>query len=333
MRKLVTIDQVVDIRPIPDADFIEMAQVRNWQCVVKKSDNLKPGDLCVYAEIDSLFPLEPRWEFLNKNGVKSVEIEGTVYTGYRLRTMKLRGQIAQGLALPLSFFTENLPTEIGADITELLRVVKWEMPVGNCIGNSRPKGNFPAFIPKTDEERIQNIKLKNLVGKIWNGYEKLDGTSATYYNWEGEVGMCSRNWDLKVEPGSVYYDMLKKYDIENTLPDGYAIQCEIVGPGIQKNRQGFVDKQLRLFRVFDIAKQCFIPYDNLLWLNTIPKVYLIHSNLVTTEFNTIEDYFMLLECLAPNQEGIVFYTYDPSLPFGKDSFKIINNAYLLKNKD
>ncbi|MCH8618212.1 hypothetical protein [Undibacterium sp. TS12] len=90
MRELVTIRQVSSIKPIVGADAIECASVDGWSVVVKKNE-FKPGDACVYIEIDSFLPLQDeRFAFLAKNKTSCNDREGT-----RLRTVKLRGQISQ----------------------------------------------------------------------------------------------------------------------------------------------------------------------------------------------------------------------------------------------
>lgn len=325
MRKLVTIDKIVDIQPIPDADNIEMVRVRNWQCVTQKTNNFKVGDLCVYFEIDSLLPMEPRWEFLGKEGTRKVEIEGVTHEGYRIRTMKFRGQIAQGLVMPFSFFEEELPTKIGIDITNLLKVVKWERPLFEGMGTMNPYGNFPYFLTKTDEERIQNIPLSNLTG-VYDGFEKLDGTSSTYFNYDGRLGCCCKEWELKTDCDNIYTMILKKYKMADIIPYGIAIQGEIVGPGIQSNRQGFKDKEFRLFRVFDIKEQMYIDYHKEKLFPTLQRVPWV-CQINTTHFTDIAEYLKLATDLEKKQEGLVFYKYSPELPYGKNSFKVLNNNY------
>ena len=326
IRKIVTVDRIVDIKPIPTADFIEMVQVRNWKCVAKKGE-FEVGDLCVYAEIDSLFPMEPRYEFLAKNGIKSVEIDGETYRGYRIRTQTFLGQIDQGLALPFSFFKEDLPTEIGTDITEMLGVVKWDLPLYTGMGVMNQFGVFPYFIPKTDEQRIQNINISKINGKSWRGFEKYDGTSATYFKYQGEFGVCCHEWQLKDDTHNLYNDMALRYKLRDVIPEGIAIQGEIVGPGVQGNKQKFNGKRFFLFHVFNIEKQCYIDWYTDGMFYELDRVPLKHA-IVDTDM-TIEDYLSLSSGLGKNSEGIVWSRFSPELNFGKESFKVINNDYLL----
>lgn len=319
-RKLATIDRITNIQPIENADFIEMVQVRNWQCVARKGE-FQLGDLCVYAEIDSVFPDEPRWDFLKSK---------------RIRTIKLRGQISQGIALPFSLFEETLPTEIGTDVSELLGITKFELPLPHFgLGNTKPKGNFPYFIPKTDEERVQNIPLHKIQGMEWFGFEKIDGTSATYFNYNGKKGICSRNLELKMgeaEDNNVYVKMNNKYSILDIIPDGFAVQGEIAGPGIQGNRKKLKELTFFMFHMFDINKQCYVDWYTEGMFYEFDRVPLINI-FDTTGFINIKQYLDIAEGLGSNVEGIVFSRFDETKPFGKESFKIINNNYLLKNKE
>jgi len=104
-RKLATIRKVNEIKPIEGADMIELAIVDGWQCVVKKGE-FKPGDPGVYFEIDSYLPIEERYEFLRKSSYKKIpdQLQGQRAEGFRLKTVKLRGQISQGLMLPPGYF-------------------------------------------------------------------------------------------------------------------------------------------------------------------------------------------------------------------------------------
>lgn len=153
MRKLATIRRISELNPIPKADAIEVATVDGWKAVVKKGD-FKVGDLAIYLEVDSWVPYELA-PFLSKdkepkeyNGVK----------GERLRTIKLRGQLSQGLLLPIDVAYDEDPPDYdhvfleGDDVTELLGIQKWERPVPAQLAGLM-KGSFPSFIPKTDQER------------------------------------------------------------------------------------------------------------------------------------------------------------------------------------
>src|ERR1700704_851436 len=101
-RKLASIRKIASVDPIEGADNIELVHVDGWQCISKKGD-FKPGDLCVYFEIDSFLPIRPQFEFLRKSSYKKMGDK----EGFRLKTIRLRGKLSQGLALNISTFIEN----------------------------------------------------------------------------------------------------------------------------------------------------------------------------------------------------------------------------------
>lgn len=119
MRKLASIQRIWKIEPIEGADRIELAHVLGWQCVVNKGQ-FQPMDIAVYFEIDSFLPVRDVFEFMRSSSYKKTDIMGE---GFRLRTMRFRGQISQGLLLPVSQFPE-IPknADVGDDVTELLGV-------------------------------------------------------------------------------------------------------------------------------------------------------------------------------------------------------------------
>ena len=119
MRKLASIQRIWKIEPIEGADRIELAHVLGWQCVVNKGQ-FQPMDIGVYFEIDSFLPIRPEFEFMRATSYKKSDVMGE---GFKLRTMRFRGEISQGLLLPLSQFPQiPAETEIGTDVTELLGV-------------------------------------------------------------------------------------------------------------------------------------------------------------------------------------------------------------------
>ena len=202
MRKLATIQKIAEIKAIPDADRIVAYRVNGWW-IVDQKDKYKVDDLVVYCEIDSWIPNDIA-PFLSK-GKEPREFNGV--KGEKLRTIKLKKQISQGLILPLSIIP-NIPEaelyfdkegNIGSDVSELLGIQKWEAPVPAQLAGQM-KGNFPSRIPKTDQERVQNIpaiiEASYNTGRTFEVTEKLEGSSMTCYlltNDEGklEFGVCS----------------------------------------------------------------------------------------------------------------------------------------------
>ena len=106
MRKLATIQKIKEILPIEGADAIELAIVNGWKVVVGKNVEHKEGDYVIYCEIDSFLPIKEEFEFLRKSSYKKMA-DGT--EGFRLRTIKLRGQVSQGLIIPINVQLNSLP--------------------------------------------------------------------------------------------------------------------------------------------------------------------------------------------------------------------------------
>lgn len=203
-RKLASIQTITSLKPIEGADSIEVAQILGWHVVVKKGD-FQVNDQVVYCEIDSIMPDRPEFEFLKPRGM-------------RVRTIRLKGQISQGICFPLSILPPDFEPVEDTDCTDVLEVLKYEVPIpANLRGTI--KGNFPSFIPKTDETRIQ--VLQPLLDKYKDTYcyitEKLDGSSATFYIKDGEFGVCSRNIDLLEDADNTFWKVARALDIENKL--------------------------------------------------------------------------------------------------------------------
>lgn len=332
-RKLASVRQVANIVPIDGADFIEMVQIDGWECVAKKGE-FKVNDKCVYFEIDSFLPVREEFEFLRKNCYKKLM---TGEEGFRVRTVKLRKQVSQGLAMPLSLLGLDTSLELDTDVTEILQVIKYELPMWDQVPQ-HAKGKFPDFITKTDQERIQNIWGK--ITSLNETYEvslKLDGSSMTVYHKDGYVGVCSRNLDLKMDMGGKFVDTAVKLGLPGALASygkNIAIQGELMGPAIQKNRENFSEYKFFVFDVFDIDKQTYLlPKERLAVLDSL-DVKLDHvpvrvNNLDFNQFNTIKDVLEYVDVPSINNpiaEGFVFKsTINPS-----NSFKVINNKYLLK---
>lgn len=336
MARVVRIDS---INPIEGADQIEVAQIGGWKVVVKKGE-YTAGSLAVYCEIDSWIPhsIAP---FLTKPGQfpKAYnEVEGQ-----RLRTVKLRGQISQGLLLPMSVRGSDglvvgaLFTE-GDDVTEFLGVQKWEPPQEFRAANA--KGSFPYFIPKTDQERIQNLSRSlekwNAENHQWQVTEKIDGSSMTVFYKDGEVGVCSRNLELKDDGTSTFWETAKSEGLVEkliALGKNIALQGELIGGQIQGNAYKVDKFQFHLYDIFDIdAQQYLTPKDaegTALQLN-IRHVPVLEQ--FTTFGVRMEDLITYAEGKSvvgakPEREGLVF----KSLNEPETSFKVISNKWLLKN--
>lgn len=367
-RKLASIRRIANIEPIEGADRIVKATVDGWSLVTQKDNGFKVGDLVVYFEIDSVLPECEKFEFLRERCYVPAErsVNGA---GFRLKTIKLKGTVSQGLILPISTLADpsedypggwdfikagktehfedhvKIPFEIitilpedGDDLTELLGVVKYERPLPAQL-QGLVKGSFPSFIHKTDQERIQNC-YKYLKHKwndhLWEVTMKLDGSSFTaYYNKEtDEFGVCSRNMNLKETEDNAFWQVARKYDLENKMREygvSIAIQGELVGPGVQGNKEGLAELDMYVFDVFNINDQ---KYETRGWrLLIVDYLGLKHVPTVESAFLaseiSLEDLIAMADGPSLNaklREGLVFKSLnDPNV-----SFKAISNKWLLK---
>lgn len=341
MRKLVTIRQISDITPIPNADQIECLTIDGWKVVSKKGE-FSPSDFCVFFEIDSVLPLNPIFEFLRKSSY----IKNELYEGFRLKTVKMRGQISQGLALPIALF-KNEPwfnKTLCEDLAEQIGVVKWE-PIIPVHMTGTIAGPFPSFIPKTDQERIQNIGNTQLTEWIedtntsnWEVTEKIEGTSTTIY-WmdEDNFGVCTRNTQLRDQEDNVQWYIQRKLDILNKIRNSgksYAIQGELIGPGIQGNYYKLKQHEFLIFDIYDIqAGTKLSSFDRIKFCEENGLTHVPVINMSAELRNNVDEMLKLADgnsLINPNvnREGLVWKSiYDPNI-----SFKTISNEYLLKEK-
>ena len=332
---MASIRRIDDIVPIEGADAIECAVLGGWKVVVKKGE-FAVGDLAVYCEIDSWIPTELA-PFLSK-GKEPREYEGI--KGERLRTVKLRGQLSQGLLLPLEPTCANIESELfeGLDVSVPLNIVKWEAPVNAQLAG-QVKGNFPSSIPKTDQERVQNL-TKEIKAAFDNNLlfeltEKLEGSSMTCYLIEQEFGVCSRNLDLKRTDDNTLWKVAIEDKIELKMRiaglDNHAIQGELVGPGIQGNIYKLSKPMFFVFDIYDIKKGAYMnPVERqamikVLQLNHVPVL----TNDKDLGIGTIDELLLWAEDKSvlnekQEREGIVFKQID-----GGMTFKAISNKYLL----
>ena len=354
-RKLATIRKVVDISPIEGADAIQVAMVDSWKVVVRK-DEISVDDLVVYFEIDSWIPttLAP---FLSKGPPKKFnEVEGE-----KLRTIKLKGQISQGLIMTIPDITKVMPDfedkiiEIGGiregtDVTDILGITKWELP--SSVGSFQTKGNFPSFLVKTDQERIQNLTRKFAEIKIskWEVTEKYDGSSMTvYYSKHGDTvqeGVCSRNLDLKLEteeggPINSFWEIaIREKLLEKIKESGLniAIQGELVGTKINNNIYKLTSRDFWLFDIYDIDKgRYYYPAERQEFAKKydIKHVPVLFNDYEISEDMTINDLLKFAEGKSvlnekTEREGLVFKN-TLNILYGVNSFKVISNNYLLKS--
>jgi RNA ligase (TIGR02306 family) len=333
MRSLVTIQRVKAITAIPNSDFLEAVQIMGWLCVAKKGE-FKEGDLGVYFEVDSFLPVDPRYEFLRASSYRENADNGL---GFRIRTVKMRGQLSQGLFLPLSLFPELEGFHEGDDVTEKLGVKKWYVPETAGTGGTII-GGLPYGIPPSDEIRIQSSTelLDALRGKPYYITTKMDGTSGTVYYIDEKIGCCSRNKEIKDEADALYWMPVYRYGLKEKLAKlgkNIVLTGEICGPGIQKNRLRLPATEWYVFDVRDWDTGAYVPYDRLLEICTFLGVPVVPLEERGGSFDyTLEG---LLEkakgkyTSGLDKEGIV--VRDALSPKAV-SFKVLNNDALLKEK-
>jgi RNA ligase (TIGR02306 family) len=358
MRKLASIQKIDSLTPIPKADAIECATVLGWHVVVKKGE-YKVGDRVVYIEIDSLLPERPEFEFLRpsyKPAIVNAAGETLLRAGFRVRTVKLRGQVSQGICFPLSILPDVLGenensialtsmVDVGTDVTDVLGIVKYEIP--EELGGVRLPGlnAFPSGIPKTDETRVQNLGglLHACRGKQFVRTEKLDGSSFTAFVHGEEFGVCSRN--LKLDPNDTTHHfcaLAAKLDIaakmralQSVLGD-FAIQGEVCGPGIQKNKYELIEHRLFVFDVFYLGTSEYAFPDktrSLVAEMGLDSVPMLGEFTLNHSIDEVVDLSIGKSVLNPKieREGIVLRPVVPAFDDqgNRISFKAINPKFLL----
>lgn len=346
MRQLVTIRTVNSLTPIKDADRIELAQVDGWQCIVKKGD-FQVGDRGIFFEIDSVLPEDDkRFSFLAARK-------------FHIKTMRMKKVLSQGLLMPTSILTddeaEQLMLSPEQDIANLLRVQKYEPPVPI---QGEQKGTFPTYlVPKTDQERIQNIPevLEGRQATEFEITEKLDGTSCTFFYHHDKsvlvpqdgaqirgdrkvihIGACSRNWEMKLDDDNVYARLFKELDLERKLRKfnrNIAIQGEIIGGRVQGNIYKRGKQEFYVFDIYDIDRQRYLsPLERFgLAVDILGLLHVPHPShqanfplTLDAVLSYAEDKSVLFDT---QREGVVFKEKDGPL-----TFKAISNQFLLKHE-
>ena len=351
MRHLASLQLVKEIQPIEGADKIEKIRIKDWW-VVSQTGTFKVDEPCVYFEIDSLLPSNnPVFNFLSRGTKeKTMLIDGKEYKGYRLKTIKLRGQISQGLALSITEFPTLVEqirkhlTMIGDDVSDILGIVKYEQPIPAQLAG-KIKGYFPSYIPKTDEERIQNCSdiLERHKGEIFYITEKIDGCSSTFFKHEGKFGVCSRNLELEETEDNTFWKIVKEFNLAEKLPDEFVLQGEIIGEGVQKNPLKLKGQKLFVFNVYDLKNGRYLDFEDFVKFCEdmgIPSVPIVNS--AYTLNNSAEELLEMANgksLLSPelDREGLVFRPIIEASDiingsFSRLSFKVVSNNYLLNEE-
>lgn len=342
-RKLVTIRKINELNPIPKADVIECARIDGWQVVVRKGE-FKVNDPCVFFEIDSVLPDIAPFKFLTEKQGK------TFYNGKfgaRLKTVRLRGQLSQGLALPIDAFG-NAFTRHDGDLAEALGVWKYDPPPPAELAG-KIAGSWPAWLPKTDQERIQNIDSYELTD-VYAIEEKMDGASmSVWIDEHGVLGVGSRNMSLKIDDPtndnsyvrmaheSGMLNWLKTHILPQEAP--IAIQGELCGPSIQGNPYNLDRARFFAFDIFSgrgDGKLDWEKRDEMIErmqmdgvrISTVPFIQLVDLDEIEGDKVQIllEAADGLSEIYPTSREGIVL----KNIKDGNKSFKCISNKYLEK---
>ena len=327
MRKLASIQKIKALDPIAGADAIERATVLGWQLVAKKGE-FRAGELIVYCEVDCMMPDDPNFIFLKPRGM-------------RIKTIRLRGQISQGICFSLSILPEGFDIREDADCTAALGITKYEPPIPACL-NGIAKGGVPSFIPKTDEPRVQVLQdvLDRHKGEMCYVAEKLDGSSVTFYVNNKEFGACTRNLELVEDPENTIWKIARELDIENKLRAAginAAIQGEVIGEGVQGNPLKLRGQAIRFFNGIDIDRRAYLSFDKFigmmrdLGLETVPIIAADYQ--LENDINAFVKMATRKSLVCPDAwaEGIVvrplIERVDPVI--GRVSFKAINPEFLL----
>lgn len=329
MRKLARIEKVNKVEKLEQFDNLVYVHVGGWRSLVPKNYGLKEGDVIVIFEYDSLIPAEDkRFEFITT--IK----EG----GFRhVKKQKIRGIVSDCVIMPVSLFPELSSYNIGDDVTSVLKIKKYEPQEKFSIGGSKVYP-FPSFIPKTDQERIQNLSSyfsdPEILNTNFEVTEKIDGTSCTVYFFDQKVGVCSRNLEIVEGNNNLYLTVANKYgivDLLRSLSKNIAVQMEIYGKGINK-RKTPAEVTYAIYDIYDIDSQkYYTPEETRKFceehkLNHVP---VIETNFpVLSVYNSIEKLNKYIENLEKENredgfEGIVC----KSVTEHRISFKVINPDY------
>lgn len=359
-RALAHIEEINSIMPIENKDRIVLATVLGWTVIVQKDFNV--GDKVVFAEIDSVFPEKPEFEFLRSKK-------------FRIKTMKMAGVISQGIVFPLSILPEG-EYNIGDDVTDILGITQYEPTMDKeetdtesiksdtkhypkflmrmswfrklVLPKKQAKG-FPSFISRTDENRVQNCPFYLNMDCKWIATEKVDGQSGSFtlqrvkgkHFWNKDTydfAVCSRNLRIWNKDTSSYWTVAEKYNIEEILHkligdnEWVAIQGECVASNIQGNKYHVTEPDLYVFnliyptgRVGSVKAKKIVNELGLKFVPILSEDAQIKGMTVPEVLEYVTGKSQLYDTL---REGIVFRSED-----GKQSFKAVSPEFLLKNNE
>jgi len=332
MEGLAYIGMVTKVIPIPEADKIESLEVvcgkgGKWRGTAQKGQFIE-GAFCRVFLQDSIVPNTAEFSFMEKNN-------------WRIRMIRLRGTPSEVLIMPVvslgvieELKKHNL--EVGADITEAEGILKYEKPIPVSM-SGLDFGSFPSnLIPKTDETLFQKVPYIVEIIKNNMAYStlKIDGSSATIYQHEDHFGCCSRNLEKREHEANAIWMIANKYGLRERMKGTeLALQFEIAGPGIQKNKLGLKEPTPFLFDVYDIGCREYLGYHEMMAVATLygfPIVPLIDKGILNfTDDESMRKYAERKYPNGANAEGVVIRPLQTMRTDKGErvSFKIINLLY------
>ena len=358
-RKLASIQRIESITPIEGRDFIVLAHLVNlgWQVIVKK-DQFHPGDQCIFVEPDALMPEKPEFEFLREKK-------------FRIKTMKMAGVLSQGICFPLDILPEtyNPTPKDGTDVTEVLGIVKYDEYAESepkevkepqrkypswlmrwawfrklVLPSNRKVRGFPAFLKKTDEERVQNCPEVLKDKRMFAFTEKADGCSLTAAlvktkTWYGkptyEYILCSRTLRLWHDDNNHYWQASKRYVLPEVLKNmigdyqWIAVQGECVGPKIQGNPYKLKEVDLLIFNIVTPeGRKNPMETQAMCSLHGLKPVPLLSVDILPDTVNEMLKMATGESVITKGvmREGLVLRSLD-----GEISFKAVSPDYLIKH--
>lgn len=329
--KLASVEQIKEIIPHPNADRLDLVKILGYQLVTEKGLH-RAEDIVIYIQPDTILPKEEWAETYRK------------YSPKRVKAVKLRGEWSEGLCLSMEKFLEVVNKKIykaedfniGDDVSELLNVTKYEPPVPQELN---AVGRLPLGIPKTDEERWENLKEEQLqFGKVADITLKVDGQSCSfYYDLEQDkFGVLGRTLEFDDEASNNYTAHIKRYNIKDKLIEyckeygvSLCLRGESYGQGIQAfdaNPHAKKEKGIAFFSVFNIKTREYERkgdrhyFRNVCVELDLPTVDIVEENVVLSQ-ELIDKYSKELKKLNGSLfEGVVVNT-------DTGTYKIINKNY------
>lgn len=319
---LVYVGKIIAIDPIQDADFIVSATVvcglgGKWRGIVKKGA-FETGSTCIVYMPDAMIPeTDKDMQFMKSSN-------------WRVKMRRFRGAPSEVVIMRVP--DQHLNFYVGEDLTFIYGIEKYFKPIpANLQGKA--KGEFPNFIPKTDEPNYQNADgmtcLERLHGKPYYITEKADGSSTTAFRYKGNFGVCSRNWELEPDEKIGYWQIAYKHKLHEKLPEGYALQWETCGPKIQSNPMGLKEIEGFAFSAYKIDEHRYLNMIEFIKLCQDLEFPTVRILSIGSSFNqeTVELLGEGAYLNGKQREGVVVRSQSVNASGKPLSFKVINLDY------